>query len=78
MPAPVVDANDARLPASYANFLLVRGGVLVPTFDCPEDEEALGILREVFPAREIVSVPCRELVLGLGGVHCLSLQEPAR
>ncbi|MEM7232159.1 MAG: agmatine deiminase family protein [Planctomycetota bacterium] len=74
-PAPVVWQGD-RLPASYANFLFVKGGLLVPVFDDPADDRALGILRELLPDREIVGVPCRELVVGLGAVHCLSKDEP--
>ncbi|HLU48052.1 MAG TPA: agmatine deiminase family protein, partial [Planctomycetota bacterium] len=74
MPAPVVSPSGDRLPASYVNFLIVNGGVLVPTFDDSKDTEALEALAKVFPGRRVAPVPCRELVVGLGGVHCLSMQ----
>ncbi|MCA9647520.1 MAG: agmatine deiminase family protein [Myxococcales bacterium] len=69
--------GDLILPASYANFLFVNGRVLVPTFNDPNDYLALGILREVLPKHEVVGVYCRDLVLGLGTIHCSSQQEPA-
>jgi len=64
-------------PASYANFYLANGAALVPVFDAPSDARALAVLRELLPDREVVGVPCRHLVLGLGAIHCLSQQEPA-
>ena len=76
MPPEHVVAGQ-RCPASYANFLLVNGGALVPTFGVPEDARALAILREVLPGRDVIPVPCGDLVLGLGTIHCLSQQEPA-
>ena len=75
MPAPVV-RQDQRLPASYANFYIANGLVLVPTFNDPADRIALGILAELFPDREVVGVYCRDLVLGLGAIHCSTMQEP--
>jgi agmatine deiminase len=75
MPDPVV-IEEQRLPASYANFYIVNGGVLVPTFACRQDESALATLARVFPGRRVVGIDCRGLVLGLGTLHCLSLQEP--
>ena len=75
-PPPVV-LGGLRCPASYANFLLVNGAALVPTFEAREDERALAVLRELLPTRDIVPVPARELVLGLGALHCLSQQQPA-
>ncbi len=76
MPEPVVFAGQ-RLPASYANFYLANGLVLVPTFNDPADARALGLLRELFPSRKVVGVHCRDLVLGLGTLHCSTQQEPA-
>jgi len=73
-PAHVVAGQ--RCPASYANFLLANGCALVPTFGVVQDARALAILREVLPGRDVIPVPCGDLVLGLGTIHCLSQQEP--
>ena len=75
MPEPVI-YKDEQLPASYANFLITNGVVLVPTFACPQDDEALATLRGCFPGREVVGINCRELVWGLGALHCISQQQP--
>ena len=75
MPAPVW-RGDARLPASYANFYVGNRVVLLPTFDCPADEEAAAILARCFPGRKIVSLDCRDVVVGLGTFHCLTQQVP--
>jgi len=76
MPAPVV-FDGQRLPASYANFYIANGLVLVPTFNDANDRRALNILAESFPTREIVGIHAVDLVWGLGTLHCLSQQEPA-
>lgn len=65
-----------KLAASYMNFLIVNGGVIMPTFDDPNDAVAKRILQEVFPDREVVTVPGREIVLGGGNVHCITQQQP--
>jgi agmatine deiminase len=75
MPRPVVFEGQ-RLPASYANFLIANGLVLVPTFNDPNDRVALDTLASAFPGREIVGIHCLDLVLGLGTLHCLSQQQP--
>jgi agmatine deiminase len=75
MPRPVV-FDGLRLPASYANFYIANGSVLVPTFNDPADRIALDTLAQVFPGREVVGVYCGDLVLGLGTLHCLSQQQP--
>jgi agmatine deiminase len=67
---------DQRLPASYANFYVANGAVLVPTFGCPADAEACSILRDCFPGRRVVPVDCRVLIAGLGALHCLTQQVP--
>jgi agmatine deiminase len=77
MPRPL-SLNGQRLPASYANFYLANGVVLVPTFNDPADREALGILAEQFPDRTVVGIHSVDLVWGLGTLHCLSQQQPAR
>lgn len=65
-----------KLAASYMNFLIVNGGVIMPTFDDPNDAVAKEILQRVFPDREVVTVPGREIVLGGGNVHCITQQQP--
>jgi agmatine deiminase len=66
------------LPASYVNFLVVNGGVLVPTFrQGRNDDQALGLVRELFAGREVVGIDCLELVEEGGTLHCISQQQPA-
>ncbi len=76
MPRPVV-TRGVRLPASYANFYVANGVVIVPTYDEKTDGAALQTLSRFFPDREIVPVPCRDVVWGLGALHCLTQQVPA-
>src|SRR5579885_1519382 len=76
MPRPVV-YDGTRLPASYANFYIANGGVVMPTFDCPADAIAIATLARLFPGRRVVGVPASELVWGLGAIHCLTQQHPA-
>jgi agmatine deiminase len=76
MPAPVLFASQ-RLPASYANFYIANGLVLVPTFNDPNDRIALDIIAGCFPDRTVVGIHAVDLVWGLGTLHCLSQQEPA-
>ena len=76
MPAPLY-MQSTRLPASYANFYIADGVVMVPTFNDPADRIALGILAEVFPTRTVVGIHCVDLVWGLGTLHCMTQQEPA-
>ena len=72
-----LETDDGRLPASYANFYIGNGAVLVPTFDDPKrDEEALSKLGEFFPGRKVVGISCGELVYGFGGIHCATQQQP--
>lgn len=73
---PAVIIEGQRCPASYANFYLANGVCLLPTFGVPADARAAAVLGELLPDREVVGIPCRDLVLGLGAVHCLSQQEP--
>lgn len=76
MPAPLV-FDGTRLPASYANFYIANGVVIVPTFNDPADRVALGILGDLFPGREVVGIHCVDLVWGLGTLHCMTQQEPS-
>ncbi|MEZ4333972.1 MAG: agmatine deiminase family protein [Myxococcota bacterium] len=72
-----VEGPDGRLPASYANFYFANAAVLVPVFGVEADREAIGILEKAIPDRPIVPIPGRNLVLGLGAIHCLTQQEPS-
>jgi agmatine deiminase len=76
MPAPVY-FDGQRLPASYANFYIANKIVLVPTFNDSNDRVALNTLASLFPDREVVGIACRDLVLGLGTLHCMTQQQPA-
>jgi agmatine deiminase len=76
MPAPLGFAGR-RLPASYANFYIGNAGVIVPTFNDPNDRVALGILGELFKGRPVVGIHAVDLVLGSGSLHCLTQQQPA-
>ena len=76
LPRPVIFSGQ-RLPASYANFYIANGRVLVPTFNDPNDRLALTILAEVFPDREIVGIHCGDFIWGLGAIHCMTQQQPA-
>lgn len=76
LPMPSARYQDGqRLPASYANFLIANGLVLVPTFNDPQDRQVLGLLSELFPDREVVGIHCLDLVWGLGSIHCSTHQE---
>lgn len=76
MPAPVV-FDGQRLPASYANFYIANGKVMVPTFNDANDRQALIILQELFPKRQIIGIHSLDLVWGLGTLHCMTQQQPA-
>jgi agmatine deiminase len=76
LPKPVVFRGQ-RLPASYANFYIANGLVLVPTFNDPSDRVALSILADVFPGRDVIGIHSVDLVWGLGTLHCMTQQQPA-
>jgi agmatine deiminase len=76
LPRPVIFRGQ-RLPASYANFYIANGLVLVPTFHDPNDRVALNILAHVFPEREVIGIHSVDLVWGLGTLHCMTQQQPA-
>lgn len=76
MPEPIYYRGE-RLPASYANYYVANEIVLVPAFGVPQDRSAISILSSCFPDRRMLSIDCRDLVVGLGGLHCLTQQVPA-
>lgn len=76
MPADVV-YEDQMLPASYANFYISNGHVVVPTYRCAQDDKAMQIIQTCFPSREVVGIDSTDIIWGLGSFHCLSQQEPS-
>jgi agmatine deiminase len=75
-PAPVI-FDGQRLPASYANFYIANGLVLVPTFNDPNDRIALNTLSELFPTHRVSGIHCGDFIWGLGALHCMTQQQPA-
>jgi agmatine deiminase len=76
MPAPMI-FEGRRLPASYGNFYIANGVVVVPVFNDPKDRIALNILADLFPDREIVPIYSGDLIWGFGAMHCMTQQQPA-
>lgn len=75
VPAPIFDEDGERLPATYANFLVLREQVLVPIYNQPErDEQAMAIIGRAFPGREVVGIDCRPLIRQHGSLHCVTMQ----
>ena len=76
MPRPILSEGE-RLPATYANFLVINGAVLCPTYDQPDlDAEALRLIGEAFPDREIVGIDCQSIIKQHGSLHCCTMQYP--
>ena len=76
MPADVI-YEDQMLPASYANFYISNGHIVVPTYNCAQDDQAMQIIQTCFPTREVVGIDSTDIIWGLGSFHCLSQQEPS-
>ncbi len=76
MPGPIV-FRERRLPASYANFYIANGLVLVPTFNDANDRVALNMLARLFPGRRVVGIYCGDFIWGFGAIHCMTQQQPA-
>jgi agmatine deiminase len=76
MPADVVYEGQL-LPASYANFYISNGHIIVPTYQCKQDDQAMQIIQSCFPTREVVGIDSTDIIWGLGSFHCLSQQEPS-
>jgi agmatine deiminase len=77
LPRPPICKRDDFAPASYINFYLANGGVIMPSFGIKEDDTAHSIIAEAFPNRKITSVPANVIVAGGGGIHCITQQQPA-
>ena len=78
MPHPIYDEDGMRLPATYANFLVINGAVLVPTYAQPAlDAEALRLIGDAFPGRDIIGIDCRTIIRQHGSLHCCTMQYPA-
>ena len=77
LPGAKFDAQGQRLPATYANFLIINDAVLVPTYDDPMDAVALERLRTCFPDRELVTIDALPLIRQYGSLHCVTMQLPA-
>lgn len=77
MPRPIFDEAGERLPATHANFLVVNGAVLVPTYNQPDlDAEAMRLIGEAFEGREIIGIDCRSIIKQHGSLHCCTMQYP--
>ncbi|WP_291854990.1 agmatine deiminase family protein [Marinilabilia sp.] len=79
VPLPMADAiydGEHRLPATYANFLILNKAVLVPFYNSSKDEEAINILAKAFPERQIIGIDCRPLIKQNGSLHCVTMQLP--
>ena len=75
-PNACFDNDGERIPATYANFLIVNNGVLVPTYNVPQDQEALEIIQSIFPNRKVIGLDCLPLIDQHGSLHCISMQYP--
>lgn len=77
MATPILDCDDGhRLPATYANFLIINQAVLFPVYNCPTDQIAIEAIKTAFPVHEIVSIDCSVLIRQHGSLHCVSMQYP--
>jgi agmatine/peptidylarginine deiminase len=74
-PQPIFD-GERRLAASYANFLIINGAVLMPSYGDEKDQAAVNVLQQAFPDREIIAVPCKPLIWQNGSLHCITMQLP--
>lgn len=76
IPSPIVSESGERLPASYINFLIINGAVLLPIYDDPLDDETLITLGHCFPGREIIPILCTPLIEQYGSLHCATMHVP--
>lgn len=75
-PTPVLNDEGEPLPATYANFLIINGAVLVPTYNDANDEKALQVIQQAFPSHTIIGINCRTVIEQFGSLHCLTMQLP--
>ena len=75
-PKPVRNKDGEQLPATYANFLVINGAVLVPVYDDPQDDEALKVISNAFPGREVIGINCLSIIEQYSSLHCLTMQLP--
>lgn len=76
MPAAIKNDDSERLPATYANFLIINGAVLVPVYNDEQDQNALDIIAMAFPEHEVIGIDCRAVIEQFGSLHCLTMQLP--
>lgn len=76
-PDAIYDDEGERLPATYANFLIINDAVLAPTYGVPQDGDAIETLASLFPGREVIAIDCRPLIYQHGSLHCVTMQIPA-
>jgi agmatine/peptidylarginine deiminase len=77
LPRPIFDEDGCRLPATYANFLIINGAVLCPTYGQPDiDNQALDIVSKAFPDRQTIGIDCRSVIHQHGSLHCCTMQYP--
>lgn len=75
-PDACYDDSGARLPATYANFLMINGAVLVPLYQVPQDQQAMELFQTLFPAHTVIGIDCRILIEQHGSLHCVTMQYP--
>ena len=76
IPDPCYDKKGNRLPATYANFILVNNGVLVPIYGVKQDQEAVNSLKKIFPERTVIGVDCLPIIQQNGSLHCITMHYP--
>ena len=76
LPDPVYDSHERRLPATYANFLIINDAVLLPVYNQEKDQLAIDALTKCFPSREIIAINCLPLIHQYGSLHCITMQLP--
>ena len=77
MPTAIYDEEGERLPATYANFLIMNDAILYPTYNQPDnDQKAAQILAQAFPEKDIVGINCCPLIKQHGSLHCVTMQYP--